>query len=177
MICQVCGKKTATTHVKSVSNGKLTELHLCEDCAAQHGYTNIFSDFGFAPGSLLGGLFGFGEPQKQSRVGAGEKPLRCKKCGMSFSEIAKTGNVGCSECYNTFRTELIPIIRRIHGSSAHKGKTPVSSALKIADANTNIVAVSPLDEKRAQLKKAIEAQEFEKAAELRDEIKEMEQNG
>ena len=53
MLCQACGKKTATTHVKTIVNGKLTEYHLCPDCAKQKGYTNIFSGWGMDLGNLL----------------------------------------------------------------------------------------------------------------------------
>ena len=56
MLCQSCGKKTATTHIKTIVNGKLTEYHLCPDCAKQKGYGNIFSSWGMDFGNLLGDL-------------------------------------------------------------------------------------------------------------------------
>lgn len=167
MICQVCGKKTATTHIKTVVNGKLTEYHLCADCAREKGYGSIFSSWNLDFGSLLGGLIGTSRPE--------EKVTRCEKCGASFAEIAKSGKVGCAHCYQTFRRQLIPVIQRIHGTTRHKGKTPVSSALRLTENNSQLAEVkeSPLEEKKRQLQKAIEAQEFERAAVLRDEIKEM----
>ena len=58
MLCQACGKKTATTHVKTIVNGKLTEYHLCPDCAKQKGYNNLFSGWSMDLGNLLGGLLG-----------------------------------------------------------------------------------------------------------------------
>ena len=74
---------------------------------------------------------------------------------------------------------MAPVIQRIHGTTQHKGKVPGGSALRIADLNNKIMPVreAPVEEKRRLLKKAVEAQDFETAAVLRDEIKEMEQNG
>ncbi len=169
MICQACGKRTATTHIKTVVNGKLTEYHLCSECAAEKGYGSLFSGWGADFGSMLGGLMGGGRRRE-------EQVLRCGKCGSTFDEISRTGKIGCAECYKTFRSRLLPVIQRIHGSARHTGKTPGSSALRIADSQTGIMPVqeSPLEEKKRLLKKAIEAQEFEQAAILRDEIKEME---
>ena len=168
MICQSCGKKTATTHIKTIVNGKLTEYHLCPDCAKEQGYGSFFDQWNLGFGNMLGGLLGKTHPE--------ETVLRCKKCGATFSEIAKTGNLGCEECYHTFRRQLLPLIQRIHGTARHKGKRPGSSALRISDTNRQMLAVqeSALEEKKRLLQKAIEAQEFERAAVLRDEIKEME---
>ncbi len=171
MICQACGKKTATTHIKTIVNGRLTQYYVCEDCAREKGYGNLFDTWDLGFGTMLGGLIGKNHEE--------DPVLRCKKCGASFSEIAKTGNLGCEECYKTFRRQLLPLIQRIHGTVRHKGKRPGGSALRIADPNRQIVPVqrSSLEEKKRLLQKAIEAQEFEKAAVLRDEIKEMESNG
>jgi protein arginine kinase activator len=171
MMCQVCGKKTATTHIKTIVNGKLTQYHLCSDCAKEKGYSSLFSPWDLDFGNMLGGLIGSGRQ--------GEEVQRCKKCGASFAEISKTGKLGCAECYKTFRRQLIPVIQRIHGTTKHKGKTPTSSALVITDTNKQIMPVkeSPIDEKKRLLQKAIEEQNFEQAAVLRDEIKEMEHHG
>ena len=168
MICQSCVKKTATTHIKTIVNGKLAEAHLCADCAKEKGYGSVFDQWNLGFGNLLGGLLGKGHSE--------EAVVHCKKCGATFAEIAKTGNLGCEECYTTFRRQLLPLIQRIHGTAHHKGKRPGSSALCISDTNRQMLAVqeSTLEEKKRQLQRAIEAQEFEQAAVLRDEIKEME---
>lgn len=165
MICQACGKNTATTHIKTTVNGRLTELHLCPDCAREHGCTHLFDDWGF--GSLMSGLMG-AAPQRQVQ--------RCPSCGQSFEEISRSGKIGCAECYRTFRSQLLPMIRRVHGTARHKGKVPGGSALQVVDTNKQMVAVETtrLDEKRRLLQKAVEAQDFEQAAVLRDEIKDLE---
>ncbi len=169
MICQSCGQREATTHIKTVVNGQLTETHLCGECARKQGYGHIMADWG-GFGSLLGGLLGESPAQEVKR---------CPGCGSSFQQISKTGQIGCAQCYQTFRSQLLPVIQRIHGGAQHKGKVPGGSALRVQEARQQLVAVeeSPLEEKRRLLKKAIEEQDFEQAAILRDQIKEMTENG
>ena len=171
MLCQMCGQHPATTHIKTIVNGKLTQAHLCADCAKKQGYGNLFADWGSGFGSLLSGFMGSAAPARQV--------TRCPGCGASFEDIARSGKIGCAECYHTFRGQLLPIIQRIHGTAQHKGKVPGSSALRVTDTNNKIVAVeeTPLEEKKRLLKQAIEVQDFERAAVLRDEIKELEQHG
>lgn len=168
MICQACGKNTATTHVKATVNGKLTEHYLCDSCAAQQGYGSLFGGWnGFD--SLLSGLMGASAPARQVH--------RCPSCGASFEEIAASGKIGCANCYRAFRSQLLPLVQRVHGTARHKGKVPGGSALRVADAPKQLVAVEAgqIEEKKRLLQRAIEAQDFEQAAVLRDEIKELEQ--
>ena len=171
MLCQMCGQHPATTHIKTIVNGKLTQAHLCADCAKKQGYGNLFADWGSGFGSLLSGFMGSAAPARQV--------TRCPGCGASFEDITRSGKIGCAECYHTCRGQLLPIIQRIHGTAQHKGKVPGSSALRVTDTNNKIVAVeeTPLEEKKRLLKQAIETQDFERAAVLRDEIKELEQHG
>lgn len=171
MLCQMCGQHPATTHIKTIVNGKLTQAHLCADCAKKQGYGNLFADWGSGFGSLLSGFMGSAAPARQV--------TRCPGCGASFEDITRSGKIGCAQCYHTFRGQLLPIIQRIHGTAQHKGKVPGSSALRVTDTNNKIVAVeeTPLEEKKRLLKQAIEVQDFERAAVLRDEIKELEQHG
>ena len=173
MICQVCGQRPATTHIQTIVNGQLSETHLCAHCAQKQG-SGLLGDWG-GFGSLLGGLLGEA-PAKEVQ--------RCPHCGTSFGEITQSGRIGCAECYQTFRARLLPVIQRIHGSARHVGKSPGGSALRVAEQNSQLVAKprqeergSPIEEKKRQLKQAIEAQEFERAAQLRDQIKEMEHHG
>ena len=171
MLCQSCHKNTATTHIKSIVNGELTEYALCPECAKKMGYGNFFGDFpSFGLGSLLGGFFGGDSAPSQV--------ARCPKCGASFEEISRSGKVGCAECYHTFRDRLLPSIQRIHGTAKHRGKRPGTMAIQVAQKPEMTLhpakALTPLEEKKQALKKAIEAQDFEQAAVLRDEIREME---
>lgn len=166
MLCQNCGKNEATTHVKRIIHGSASEYHLCQRCASKLGYGDIFSgfdDFGF--GGLFGNLFS----QGQSLLGdTSASALRCEKCGSTFRDIAETGKVGCADCYRIFKDRLMPSLQRIHGRTKHIGKSPAG------------VVPGPekqIEDLKGKLQKAIETQNFEEAAKLRDQIKSMEQEG
>lgn len=162
MLCQKCGKNEATTHLKRIINGEKTETHLCSHCASSMGYESVFSGFGLNIGDLFSGFFGdVPVSQLSNRV------IRCEKCGCSFDDIAKSGMLGCAQCYTTFFDKLQPSIKRIHGNTTHQGKFPHGVGEDVKKANT-------IAELKAQLNRAIEEQNFEKAAQLRDQIKELE---
>lgn len=166
MLCQKCGKNQATTHIKAVANGKLVEYMLCSDCAREMGYGNLLSHFSF--GNILESFF--------DDIHADSE--RCPACGATFEDITHSGKVGCSKCYEVFYQKLYPTIQRIHGTTVHKGKTPGKSALVVPAQKKEIAvsAVSPIEQKKLQLKNAIAEQRFEDAAKLRDEIRELENN-
>lgn len=165
MLCQHCQKNEATTHVKTMINGDYAEYRLCPECARELGYDSMFPDFTADFGGLLGSFLSAALP---ARSGA----THCKLCGSTMNDIKKTGKVGCAECYDTFFSELIPTIRSIHGNTEHIGKRPVIEYEAVGDEPKNKDA--SLDDLKAQLKKAIEDENFEHAAELRDKIKELE---
>lgn len=157
MLCEKCGKNHATTHIKTVVNGITKEYNLCDSCAANSGY---------ATNSLTGMLASmFGDFTKY------ESPIiktKCSVCGASFSDIAKSGKVGCAECYNTFYEELLPYLKRVHGSTKHVGKVPCSAPLAVIEKGETI------EELRNQLNRLVREENYEQAAVVRDKIKEME---
>lgn len=172
MKCDKCGKNNADTHIKRVINGEFEEYDLCDSCAKEYGYGNVFTNidsmFQESFGSLLGGFFSNALPARSQAT-------RCEICGTAYGDITATGKLGCSNCYSIFAQQLMPTISRIHGNITHCGKR---SALSGKEENV-AQAVEPQKENqvdilKAQLKEAIENQEFEKAAELRDKIKELE---
>ena len=166
MICQACGERPATTHIKTIVNGELSELSLCSECAQKMGYDDLLTNLGFNFGSLLGSFFG-------NDADDSSDSMRCKGCGSSFEDIAQSGKVGCAECYHTFYDRLIPSIQRIHGNTKHCGKNPNVNP----QSECTAIAKKPQNELeilREQLKQAIDVQNFEQAAVLRDKIKELE---
>lgn len=171
MKCQKCGKNNADTHVKRVINGEFEEYHLCSECAKDLGYTNMFSDFanGFEKdfNSLLGSFFGNALPARTQAT-------RCEVCNTGYADIVRTGMMGCANCYNIFGEQLLPTIRRVHGNTVHCGKRSHKGIAKVEDVKEN--TTDKLTTLKSQLDKAIKEQEFEKAAELRDKIREMEAN-
>lgn len=163
MICESCGKNPATTQVKTIINGELTKYPLCAECAQKLGYGNLLTGLGLNFGSLLGGFFG----EIENNTG---ETVRCKCCNSSFDDIARSGKVGCAECYHTFYNRLIPLIQRIHGKTTHCGKIPGGEL-------SQPKAQNQLSLMRRELRDAIDSEHFEDAAALRDRIKELEGRG
>lgn len=159
MLCQSCGQNHATTHIKTIVNGELAEISLCQECAQKLGYSSFFGGFGMDFDTFLGSLMGSGKVQKNKK--------RCNCCGSTFEDIAKSGKVGCAACYDVFYDDLLPSIQRIHGKTNHIGKLAKSAGAEVKVKNT-------ITKYKEELTQAIKAQEFEKAAELRDKIKELE---
>ena len=169
MLCEKCGKNEATIHYSEIINGKKKSYTLCSECADKLGISDISAPFdGFGATSLLSGIFGEAFPTAgiAKRTPTSEK--QCPTCGSTLREIADAGKVGCAECYRTFRSELAPTIRRIHGRVSYKGTSPEASA------ETKAETVSEADALRAELYEAIKNEEFERAALLRDKIKSLE---
>lgn len=165
MLCQNCEKNEATTHIKQIINGDMTENHLCSECAAHLGYTDMFSGFNFGLSGLFGSLLGDMMPALSA-----EKVVRCEKCGCSFDDIVREGRVGCAECYDVFYDKLAPTIQKIHGKIKHSGKT--STAVNYAPKQeTKEEKIAKL---RAMMDDAVSKQEFENAAKIRDAIKALE---
>lgn len=161
MLCQNCGKNEATTHIKRIVNGEATEAHLCQDCAKSLGYDNVFSDFDFGFSNMLSSFF------NEATVGAlSSHMLRCEKCGSTFDDIVSSGRIGCADCYQTFYDKLLPSLERIHGRTHHEGK--------IANKGVEAVKVSEVEALKEKLSQAVEKQDYESAAKLRDEIKKLE---
>lgn len=169
MLCQRCNKNEVTTHYTQNVNGQITEYHLCSECAEAMGIGGMFSGFGGFGGftfSPLGGMLGsmLGAPAySHSALPTVE---RCELCGSSFSDIAERGKAGCAKCYEVFRNQLMPSIERLHGNTSHAGKRPDGGAASVKQ--------SELEGLKEKLRQAIDAQEYEKAAEYRDRIKELE---
>ena len=167
MLCQQCQKKVANVHFTQIINGKKVEMYLCEQCANEKG------QLGFSPqinlGDFLWGFPGLGGGSGFAQVEQ-PKEVRCDACGMSFEDFRKTGKMGCGNCYSVFREKLSPILRRIHGNIEHMGKVPekVSNCLKTTD---------ELKRLKVELTAAIGQEEYEKAAELRDRIRDLESIG
>ncbi|MCH5304240.1 MAG: UvrB/UvrC motif-containing protein [Ruminococcus sp.] len=173
MKCQKCKKNNADTHVKRVINGEFEEYHLCSECAKEMGYTNVFSNFAESFSDDFNSLFGsFFENALPARTQA----TRCETCGTTYNDIARTGMMGCADCYNIFSDKILPTIRRVHGNTTHCGKNSPSYKAEKTEEKSVENKTSELDDLKAELENAIKNQEFEKAAVLRDRIKEKEDN-
>ena len=162
MVCDVCAVNQATVHLTEIIDEQMTELHLCESCAKNKS-VEMEQQFGLA--DLLGGLSDLG---KTSSPGVKEDlRIKCGACGLSYEDFKKIGRLGCSGCYDAFRKYLVPLLKRIHGSNKHYGKMPLGQAQPVE-------LKSEIEELKAKLQKAIQKEEFEEAARLRDTIKDLE---
>lgn len=163
MLCQECRKRPATVHKTVVINNHKTETHLCDTCARDHGELDLGAEATFSINSLLAGLL-------EGEFGAAREPSsaqRCPGCGRTYAQFARSGRLSCATCYDTFRDRLEPLVRRIHGSQQHTGKIP-------RRALGTVRIRRELAELRRQLSEAVQAEDFERAARLRDRIRELE---
>lgn len=165
MLCEKCQQKTATVHYQQNINGELTQYHLCEHCANEMELTPSFDSF-FNDNILSGFFNGFSSP-----ISIGSKPvtssLTCPNCGFSFEDIQKLGKFGCADCYNTFSKQIASILKNIQANNQHNGKFPQKSG-------TELKVKHEIENLKLKLHKAIENEQYEEAAEIRDKIKELE---
>ena len=157
MLCESCQQHEATIHVTQVSDEHSRELHLCEACAEETGL-NVQTVM-----SLPEILFGMAGSE------AANKALErsCPRCHMRGTDFKKTARLGCPHCYETFGPELRPMMAAMHKGVEHTGKIPARER-KLMEAATRMKAL------RKQLDSAIQNEDYEKAAGLRDLIREAE---
>ncbi len=162
MLCDKCHENQATVFVSNDINGMKIEYHLCEKCAQSQGMT-------------LDGLFkAYLDDVFLSPSPAPKKPsLVCGTCGETFEEFRRIGRLGCADCYSTFKNELDAIFRKVQSDTKHSGKRP-SSLVSIAATEIEATQPNNLENMRVQLKQAIDSEDFETAARLRDEIRALE---
>jgi len=163
MECEIC-KAKATVHITRMENGVKREMHLCEKCAKEK--------FGFIfkvkipSNNTMKGII---ELMKDETYSAKtENDTSCPECGMSFLEFSETGRIGCPACYSHFNERVRPIIQRLHRNDRHVGKVPGKYEDRHHLENT-------IDRCRMEMDKAVKNEEFERAAELRDQIKRLEE--
>ena len=167
MFCEECGKNPATVHITKIINGVKSEKHLCEKCAKELGDHGISFQSNFTVHQLLAGLL---DSAKEKPVTMSTKPtIKCPLCGKDFENFSQVGRFGCSKCYTTFEDRIKPVLRRIHGSNIHTGKVPRRTGGVIR-------LKKEIDDLKKKMEIAVQKEEFEKAAEIRDKIKQLENN-
>lgn len=157
MLCSICKEREATVHLTNIIGDKMQKVDLCEECAKSKG-VNDPAGFSFADE-----LFGLGASQQIEQAG-GETGLKCPACGFTQSDFKKVGRLGCAKCYETFAEPLEGLLKTMHKGTRHVGKVPES----LRQSRDHAERLKLLNKKLA---KAIETENFEEAAVLRDEIK------
>lgn len=159
MLCDVCQKDNATVYLTQIVEGKMQKVNLCESCASEKG---VDDPTGFALADLLLGL----GSQEQVKKVAGEPT--CEMCGFTQTDFKKTGRLGCSACYSIFGDGLDSLLKAMHKGTRHIGKVPAPYA------QTKLLR-DRLDELGGELDEAVTTENYETAARLRDEIKNLEE--
>ena len=163
MKCDNCNK-TATVHLTEIKGGKKIEKHLCEQCAAENEGLPVKSHMPINELLTNFVMAHSGLPQK-------EQALQCEHCGMTWAEFRQNGLLGCPNDYAAFERELTPLLQRAHdGATHHVGKQPARRGGSGVPMKRH-VDVARL---RKELQKAVEAEDYERAAKLRDQIKQAE---
>jgi len=163
MLCENCHKNTATVHLTEITDGQRTELHLCEICASEQG---IVVKSQIPINELLSGLLA-SQPSAEPLISPDEKSLVCPNCGFSLEQFRKEAVMGCPYDYVVFEKALLGLIKKAHGGKTlHCGKIPSKAP---RDTKKQI----ELSQLNQTLQAAVNAEDYEKAAELRDKIKQL----
>lgn len=164
MPCESCGEREAVIHLTQIVNNTVTTMHLCEQCAAEKGVETGANVAKFPLGDFLATL----GQSAAAAPGAAGAEVACAHCGGTLQDFRNTGRLGCAQCYQTFEPHLRDLLRRLHGSTRHEGE-----AYAPPDAAPRRVSAQ-LGNLRDQLRRAVDAENFELAAELRDRIRVLE---
>jgi protein arginine kinase activator len=163
MLCSICKEREATLYYTNIVDGKAKNINLCNECAKAKGINpavGVSETIGF---SLADQLLGLGASQEIEQA-AGGVELKCPRCGYSQEDFKKSGRLGCPECYKVFSEGLEGLLKSMHKGIKHIGKVP--EALRhTRDLSDRLKTL------QKRLTKAIDEEDFEQAAKLRDEIK------
>lgn len=162
MVCETCGSTDAVVHLTQIVNNEMSTHHLCEKCAAEKGLEST-PDLANTP--LIDVI---AQMTQDSARETQASDSECSFCGLTFDGFRQTGRLGCPHCYETFSDHLPRLLRRIHGSTKHVGKVylppdPTASEME-----------KRLEGLRRKLERAVQSEDFERAAEIRDQIRSLE---
>lgn len=163
MKCEQCETREAVIHLTQIVDNELSTVHLCETCAAEKGLEP----------SVHGGQLPLADFLAQMSKGLPAESTSstangCSFCGLELDEFKKTGRLGCSHCYVTFEPHLKSLLKRLHGGTQHLGKVYLPPDPSEADRAKRLAGL------RRKLERAVESEDFERAAEIRDQIRELE---
>ena len=163
MICEYCNTREATVFFEQSINGESKAMHLCHVCAAKLKGEGVFKMPDLFHQNFFGDLFGIATPERVEKK-------TCPQCGASFADIRREGKVCCPGCYAAFEKELSPTVRSLHGNVTHTGRAPVQRRAK-RDKEAQMRDI------RTRLQAAVAAEQYEQAAQLRDELRNLEKEG
>jgi len=158
MLCDNCKERDAVVHLTQIEEGTVKQRPLGGECAAEQGVETTIA----MPKHPLAGLLQAAQQQAQTVQG---DAVRCTFCSATLRDFRASGRLGCAHCYGAFESSLRELLRRVHGNSRHAGRRyePPRPELLQRD--------STLGELRDKLRRAVESEQFELAADLRDRIR------
>ncbi|MBL8026417.1 MAG: UvrB/UvrC motif-containing protein [Fibrobacteres bacterium] len=159
MLCDDCHKNESSIHFSQIVNNKKTDMNLCQACAGKRGFNEHAQGSDVGVGNLVSKI----AAEYESEQGAAS----CPRCRLKYADFKKNGRLGCGHCYEAFEVRLHDLIRKIHGSDTHKGKVPKSMEPVVAKSRN-------IENMRKALRDAIQAEDFEKAAQIRDTVRKLE---
>lgn len=163
--CSHCNRETSSpVKITQIRGNQKSTVTLCRECASAMGFHNPLDQMPFPLAKILGSFV----DQSLAPLTKHVTEQACKDCGMTFQQFSQQGRFGCGSCYSTFRPQLETILRKIHGHSIHRGKS--NSGVVETNAPVTVAEQKRLED---EYKLAIEREEFERAAELRDRLKEI----
>lgn len=168
MLCEKCHQREAVVKFTQVIGNEKNTLNLCKSCAEKQGLSNPLIDISKVFGKIIIAILGENiASETDENVKEIEEGPGCDRCGLLWSDFKKTGRLGCPYCYEAFMDQLKVLIRRLHGSNKHIGKQIKKGKSESRDS---------MDSLKRKLKKAVENEEYEMAAEIRDHIRERERS-
>lgn len=162
MVCDNCGASAAVVHLTQIVNNQMSTHRLCERCAAEKGLETTPEPASFPLTDFLAQM------GKDSVAESDPSGTHCSFCGLTFKDFRETGRLGCPHCYETYAPHLQRLLRRVHGGTKHVGKVYLPPDPTASDVERRLAAL------KRKLSRAVEAEDFERAAELRDEIRSLE---
>jgi protein arginine kinase activator len=162
MLCQLCKTRPARVHYTEIVNQNMVAMNLCLECAEEKG-VDVQKAGSYGLGDLVAGLIDTAADSEAERISR----VRCSACGFEYSDFKKIGRLGCPECYDAFEAQLVPVLRHVHGSTQHAGKK-VAVRGERARLRERVAAL------REDLSLAVRAEDYERAAAIRDEIRSLE---
>ena len=199
MLCERCKIREANIQYTEIANGVRTEHNYCAQCAKEMDfgpYSAIFEGE-FPLGKLLSGLLGVpGEEAEEEKTGQ----IICPTCGTSYDDFVKNSRFGCADCYSVFDLLIHDKIRQLQGNVRHTGKHPKFQKIKAdpfhltscdqpekgtadmtpanreeqtlnTDAAVENETQLQIRKLEARLREAVRTEEYEMAAECRDQIR------
>lgn len=164
MLCEECHQNEAVYTISVMMGEAMTQRHLCADCMAKMNMNIASGNMQKLLGAILNAINRGEQPEEGEKVPDDQPDITCPRCRVTLSKFIKTGRLGCPDCYQAFAAQLHPMLLQIHGRVQHAGRKPLQS-------ETDQRSRYEQEELTRQLQLAVNAEDYEHAAEIRDRLR------